>query len=653
MTKVKALLFTILICTGFIFNGELYLLYMNHFQASYYEADFYTDNLSDTMSDREIKQDFIDAGERHQVDFFVVDQKNQSVLSSEYVIYGTEKALRQVKDSGIKEGRARSFFFGETAVRFEDYRDITDIGKYRTYYFIGGDEKLTDIRTFKADLINQYSGGFPKQMGSERGTQMNLLSAWGIIFALSLLLSLYGILYRKKETMVRLILGENLKTIFLRSITADTIVYCLIFFAGAGFLQYFSYVLFRFSFVAKLFAVFLLINALLTTLILHVDFKKDLSSAGRRGLLAASYGIKAAATVLVTLVLAANIAVIQSSLNLYAQKEFFDIHKEYSYTALRYPEYERGKTAEDTLALNQRFYQRFQDKALVYADLTGNLDLDYPVILTNRKSFSELADEYPAIKEAAASRAGENTCVLMPSNFTTDSPEYHYGREMALIFGDRRSCETVFYTPGISVPGIHGVDTYKMTLYRDPIIVCNYETLAEEEFDKYENGYYYRDIMYQVSPQDWEGFADDDPPANLQLSKSNVLSVYEHGWEIAALELKLVLVLSVFLLLLEMALIIFIIRMEYRLNAVELALKKVYGYSLAARNKAILRTTIYSSMTAMAAAWILGRILNLQLGIPLVIAAAVLLLSEILYVFWRAKKTEEKRIISILKGEKL
>ncbi len=175
--------------------------------------------------------------------------------------------------------------------------------------------------------------------------------------------------------------------------------------------------------------------------------------------------------------------------------------------------------------------QRSNGTAAFYADLTENLDLDYPVILTNRKSFSELADEYPAIKEAAASRAGENTCVLTPSNFTTDSPEYHYGREMALI--------------------------------------------------------------------------------------------------------------------------VFIIRMEYRLNAVELALKKVYGYSLAARNKAILRTTICSSMAGIAAAWILGRILNLQLGIPLVIAAAVLLLSEILYVFWRVKKTEEKRIISILKGEKL
>lgn len=81
MTKIKGLIFAVLICIGFLFNGELYLLYMNHFQASYYEADFYANSLEKSISDNEIKQDFINAGKKHYVDFFVVDRTNPSVLT--------------------------------------------------------------------------------------------------------------------------------------------------------------------------------------------------------------------------------------------------------------------------------------------------------------------------------------------------------------------------------------------------------------------------------------------------------------------------------------------------------------------------------------------------------------------------------------------
>ena len=356
-------------------------------------------------------------------------------------------------------------------------------------------------------------------------------------------------------------------------------------------------------------------------------------------------------TVLVTLVLATNIAVVQSSLNLYAQKDFFESHRNNYYMVLGYEK--NDKTAEEFLALNQKFYQRFQEKAFIYADLSENLESNYPVILTNRKSLEELAIEYSNIEKAVEAAGESSTLLLVPSNITTESDEYHYGKEIAKIFGDARNQETVFYTPEISLSGIHGVDEYKMILYKNPIVVCNRENLSTEDFDKYENGYYYHNIMYQVSPQECKSFISEYSPEKLTLSKSNVLSDYEDRRRIASLELKLVLVLSAFLLLLEMTLIIFIIRMEYRLNSIELVLKKVHGYSLAARNKTILKTAVFSSIFGIAAAWIVSRVLYMRLGIPLIIAGAVLILLEVVYIFWRAKKTEARRITSILKGEKI
>ena len=248
MLKIKLLVFTILICIGLVFNGELYLLYMNNFQAAYYEADFYTDDLMPETSEEEIKQDFLNASKEHKVDFFVVDGKKRSVINSEYVIYGTEGALSYLTNSGIKEGNAKSFFFGEVTVKFKYYSDVTDIGKYTSYYFID-DNNLIDIRNFKADLIDQYGGGFPKQMGSDRETIFNLLAAWSIILGLMILISLYEILYQKKEIAIKVVLGEDLRNIFLKKIISDSISYCLIFCICTVILKNYSYVLFKFSFV--------------------------------------------------------------------------------------------------------------------------------------------------------------------------------------------------------------------------------------------------------------------------------------------------------------------------------------------------------------------------------------------------------------------
>lgn len=111
--------------------------------------------------------------------------------------------------------------------------------------------------------------------------------------------------------------------------------------------------------------------------------------------------------------------------------------------------------------------------------------------------------------------------------------------------------------------------------------------------------------------------------------------------------------LSAFLLSLEMALIIFIIRLEYQFNAVEMALKKIHGYSLLNRNRRILKITFFSSLTGILAALIISNALDMPGGIPLVLAGLLLMALELGYILWRAGRVEQKTIASILKGEKI
>ncbi len=62
----------------------------------------------------------------------------------------------------------------------------------------------------------------------------------------------------------------------------------------------------------------------------------------------------------------------------------------------------------------------------------------------------------------------------------------------------------------------------------------------------------------------------------------------------------------------------FIIRLEYQFNAVEMALKKVHGYTLLNRNWRILKTTVYGALVGILTALFLSIVLQMPGGVPLV-----------------------------------
>lgn len=658
MQKIKILIFIILLSIGFSFNGELYMLYLDNFQESYYQVSFVLDRPSKEVSDAEIIQDFTNAGEKYHVDFYFINNKIQSVNSTDINIYGTENALRHLKAQGIKEGNNRSLFFGEATVHYESFQKIKNISKYDTCYFIGDKTQKKNLDSFKAALIDQYGGGFPRQLGSDQETWLNLLSVWGIIFCLSLIMTLYGVVYQKKETMVRIILGENLNTLFLKNIMIDTVSFLLLFLLISRLLYGYSNVYFKLSFITLLFVIFLIINTLLNATILQVHFKKDLAG-GNRGqvLLTSNYVLKVTTTILTILLLSSNVIIIRDGYNLYQQRNFFEKHKEYSYCKLYYKvDNHLGKTDEDDTFMNQKFYQQFQDRSLQYVDLTGNFNSTYPVLLCNRTSMKEILNRWPAIAKAVSGATEEKVYLLLPSNLSTNSKEY----DLAMQTGDAFFSEagygnikTILYDPAISIIGIHQFKNYQMKQYKNPILLYNNTLFQTNASLTGHDGYYSEDTMYDISPKEWRTFIQEFQLEDQIVAKSNVLDVYEHSWSLAYRNMKLTLLLSAFLLFLEMALIIFILRLEYQFNAIEMALKKIHGYSLYKRNRKIFTITIFSSLAGTLLALILSRSLGMQGGRPVLLVGLFLLVLELCYIFLKAKKIENSTITSVLKGEKI
>ena len=659
MKKIKIIVIYLLITIGFMFSGELFILYLDGFQESYYQSGFDFVNREADIEEEEVIQDFLNAGKAYDVDFFFLDSKIISAYAKEITIFGTPNALKTLQAKGILEGKHNSLFMGETQVRYEDFSNIKTIEKFKDSYYIGDQSQLEAMRLFKASLVDKYSGGLPKLFSSDKETWLNLFSVWFIIFGLILLLTIYEIISLKKEIMVRITLGEDVRAVFGKNALADIAILASALLSVPFLLSSLSNsnVLFKIQTLAPAFMVFMIANTLINAAILRINFKKDIvTRRSGGGLLAANYILKTMTTILTLIILSSNFAILAQGYLMHKQGDFFSAHKDYSYYKLNYRVNNHlGKTISDTETMNQEFYKRFQKFSLQYNDLTANYSSPYPVILINRNSFKEISRLNNALVEAIQS-ADEDYYILIPPGISEDSLEYTIANHIFTTFLGRNidsSIKTKLYDDDISLVGVHNMEKYVSQPMENPIILFNntIQQIDESQADK--AMYYAYSTMYNIPEQDFNNFIEEYQLSDQIVVKSNVLDVYEYNWAIMSRNMKLIVILSFFLLALEIALISFLIKLEYRFNAMELALKKVLGYSLYARNKRLILITLVVFLLSIILAFFLRGLLGIAEGANLIWGGLILLAVELVLIAKKAGAMEKANVPAILKGRVL
>ena len=658
MKKLKLIVIYLLITIGFIFNGELFILYLDGFQESYYQSGFDFVNREDAIEEKEVIQDFLNAGKAYDIDFFFLDSTIISAYAKDITIFGTPNALKTLQAKGVFEGKHSSLFMGETQVRYEDFSNLKTIEKFQDCYYIGDQSQMEAMRLFKASLVDKYSGGLPKLFRSDKETWLNLFAVWSIVFGLILLLTIYEIISLKKEIMVRITLGEDVRTVFGKNALADIGILASAFLSVPFILSPLSNVLFKIQALALAFLALMIANTLINAAVLRVNFKKDI--ADRRsggGLLTANYILKTMTTILTIIVLSGNFAILAQGYLMYKQHDFFSEHKDYSYYQLNYRVNNHlGKTISDTETMNQEFYKRFQNYSLQYNDLTANFSSPYPVILINRNAFEEISRVSNALAEAVKSAADDDYYILIPSGMAEDSQEYAIAKEIFTVFSGENnlsSVKTKVYDDDVSLVGIHNMGKYVSRPMENPIILFNntLQQIDESQADK--AMYYAYSTMYNIPEQDFNHFIAEYQLSDQIMVKSNALDVYEHNWAIISRNMKLVVILSIFLLALEIALISFIIKLEYQFNAMELALKKVLGYSLFARNNRLILITLVVFLVSVILAFLLRGLLGIAEGADLIWGGLILLAVESVFIAKKAGTMEKANVPAILKGRVL
>lgn len=135
--------------------------------------------------------------------------------------------------------------------------------------------------------------------------------------------------------------------------------------------------------------------------------------------------------------------------------------------------------------------------------------------------------------------------------------------------------------------------------------------------------------------------------------KETSVNVYE-GYTLRCNQMKSVCIIGMFfsimLLVTQILASLAILKLQYRINSVEMVLMKITGYNTYKRVKAIINNTIVTT-----ALWVLAGIVwamkeNPRVGIMLCLIGIVILFMEVTITITNLRKADAENMVDILKG---
>ncbi len=649
MNRIKYIVFSILILTGLLISGELYQSYSECF-SDFYETSFYVQN---GISSEKMLDDIYTEAEKHDVSVFFMDSRVENIFTRKTDIYCNDKLKSiLINKYQLLEGTCGSIFSGSTTVNFHDYKSVPK-GLIETnnpkYYLYGN---FDDMVAMKQALVDVYGGKFPVQndYSSLSESKNTLIAVWSIIVLLICFVSYYTLIIGQKEVMIRITMGESRTSHVIKNSLADAGYLIGFSFAAYYVLKKYTNVFFFNEICVTAITLTSVLIFLINTRIYRLGIKAAFSKGSEnRSLTIGTYVIKLLSCSLSVILLTLQADVINESLQLYSQKEFFSANRNSSYLSIFY--------TDNVSRLDEQLYRKYSEKAIILDECIGYSDSDDDyAVLANSNSLSYLREWIPELKNAEIS---SSACLIIPESKALTESEREcilsYLRDYG-IDNNSEICE-IIYSSDSSIITIdrNSINASKWCSSPVIILLCNesYDMLSDDEV--YGSG---EVTMYiRIENMIINAPADELVKAVEQYGcRANVTNVYEYylyRWEVMKRTLYISTVFMILVILLEICINCFIIKLEYRFNSIELAVKKLLGYSNFERCHRMYVLSFgvigVSTVICFIALYVLGRS-----SVPVSVASALIIaVIDIIIINQTSNSQDKKNIPIILKGGEL
>lgn len=620
---------------------ENYQSYLSSFDDAF-KTDFYCPDVEyyDTMLSQISK-----VAEKHHVLVYKVYNISYTMFFSEVQIYADQEAtdyLEQVYD--VHAGTFNSLISGKTDVKFYSFFDIpVKIREEKIRISVIGNQ--ADMDAFKSDLIEKYGGDYPKNDGfdAKKNSRFLLWTIWFLTAIMICFFTFYETMMMKKENFIRITLGESLFLLWVRFVLFD-ILFIGTIFAGCIWIACILYSrIFMLKEMLILLSILILADMLISTNLLFYQRNKVLAHLSlSRKMLTINNSVKCVAIILIVISVSTSLSVIYEYYQYVQQKPFYEQYADYC-------------VLQNIIARNNNedpyiqflyegeFYRNYVKKANITLIEEGvTLPSGKNTILANHNAVvSYIENEILELQDCTFDK---DIYIIYYEN-NPPTPE-----EKKILLSENDGCtvdEIVYHTPANLVMR---TPEEKFTKWaKNPIIIYYNTDLAERYYDDPMQIELVTPIIFSIIAEN--GSVEEYMNAHdIDFSSTNMMDYFEHE----SLKLKktayLSTVLAVILLILQIMILLSIIRLEYTVNAIELSIKKVIGYSILERFYRQYLLSFFLYMFSMLAAILISK--KLQFGDTSFILYGIFLmyLIETLLFTIFAKRYERNNIQKILKG---
>lgn len=604
------------------------------------KTDFYCPE--DVSFDTMLSQ-IADTSEKYGVLVYHTRTDVKTMFYSEEYIYADETARNYIEEHyDVHEGLFSSLFSGKTSVHFLPFSEVPNENPGNaTRFSVVGEKENAD--KFKSDLIEVYGGELPMSDGFDsRGSIHSMLyTVWIIAIVVACFFTFYETMLMKKENFIRITLGESLPSLWLKFLSLDLLFILISFTVCILFSGIFYDKIFMFDEMLSMFGILIFSDVLISVNLLFYDRNKVLAhlSLSRR-LLAINSFVKCFTVVLTVIFVSTSLSVIYEYFQYAKQKSFYELYSDYC--VLQNIKVKNGGDDVHTeLSEKGGLYLEYAQKADMTLISEGvSLPSGEKVVRVN----TQAVDSY--VKNVIPE--------LQDYSFDKDLYLIYYEKEppseeeKSIIFSGDDSVGEIAYHKQTELV-VRTTDDSFTKWVKNPIILYNHKGLEEICADDPLSVEISTPVVFYIIADN--GSVEEYMNAHdITFSSTDMMDYFEH--EIIKLKRTayLSLVFTALLIVLEIMILFSILQLEYTVNAIELSIKKIIGYSMFERFKKQYLLSFVLYMVSLIAAVLVSK--KLQFGNTSFILYGIIFMcfAETLLFTVLAGKYDRNHIQKILKG---
>lgn len=656
MKYIKYTVALILFVVGFIATGERFVYHLSHFEETFTQISFEYSLYGQDGENEIVKQNLRQKLNDYSLDVYYIETRFLSDYQEIRTIYGTDGALANLSGRGIIPQEYHSFFSGDTEIVFKSFDEIHNIFDIPTFYVVGSLARAAEFKNITEKNPYYRVDDFKGVSGSDEGLYVSLILIWGIVFSIIVMLTLYQGVLRKKEVFIKLTLGEMPNKYFMKNSLVDTVVYAVLFFSIAIMYASSSPIMYKFEFIVVVFVIMVVVNTGIHFICTRVRLKDTLSnSKGSGNLMRISYFIKTLSVLLSCFILSANAIVITEAIDYFGQEKVLKTINGYANYNISIVDEKWKDMSDETLW--DRLNKKFGEDAIWMVDVS-DFYLHNAVIL-NENAISVACSHVSKDLAEQLQRLEKNRLYMFLPEKQADHKDVMLATDMTKVAFLKHDSDEVLQTGTYSgrtkVLGINRkTNLYGSRFLENPIIIVDTRsTLAN---GNYANAMYTaREVLYRIDKGDFQAFmrSENINTSNCSIRVTNVNDSYEYYKTTLSKGLTLLLVVSLFVLVLEILMILLVVRLEYIVNGMEIAIRKTLGYTKIARVKQMIIITIVSIITCAVSMAIIMSVLSYGNAMFTILWGVVLLTIELTLILLEVFRIDKVQVPLILKGANL